>query len=140
ASVRPRRRDPSPCISADRPLRVCYDPCADLYGTHWSLSCVDVPDAASPDSAVYLAGRNLLLLAKASVWCALHDVPAIALGTLHGNPFADSSPEFFEGFGALVELGLSHRLSVLAPFAGMTKADVLLRGRHLRLEHTSSRL
>jgi 7-cyano-7-deazaguanine synthase len=130
--------DALPSNSGVRPLVVLEEPVAELYGAHWSVSCEGVPDAASPDSAVYLAGRNLLLLAKASVWCALHDVPAIALGTLHGNPFADSSPEFFEGFGALVELGLSHRLSVLAPFAGMTKSDVVQRGRHMPLAHTFS--
>jgi 7-cyano-7-deazaguanine synthase len=130
--------DALPSDPGVRPLVVLEEPVAELYGAHWSVSSDDVPDAASPDSAVYLAGRNLLLLAKASVWCALHAVPAIALGTLHGNPFPDSRPEFFAGFGALIELGLSHRLSVLAPFAGMTKSDVLLRGRHLPLEHTFS--
>jgi 7-cyano-7-deazaguanine synthase len=130
--------DALPDDSGVRPLVDLEEPVAELYGAHWSVSCEGVPDAASPDSAVYLAGRNLLLLAKASVWCALHDVPAIALGTLQGNPFPDSSAEFFEGFGALVELGLSHRLSVLAPFAGMTKSDVVQRGRHLPLAHTFS--
>jgi 7-cyano-7-deazaguanine synthase len=117
---------------------VLDEPVADLYGVHWSVSGNDVPDAASPDAAVYLPGRNLLLLAKSSVWCALSGVPAIALGTLQGNPFADSGAEFFDGFGALIELGLSHQLSVLAPYAGMTKAEVLQRGRHLRLGHTFS--
>ena len=121
-----------------RPLVVLEEPVADLYGAHWSVSGEDVPDATSPDAAVYLPGRNLLLLAKSSEWCALHGVGAIALGTLQGNPFPDSSAEFFDGFGALVDLGLSHQLSVLAPFAGMTKSEVLLRGRHLRLEHTFS--
>ncbi len=121
-----------------QPLVVLEQPVADLYGVHWSVSGRNVPDAASPDAAVYLPGRNLLLLAKASVWCALNGVRAIALGTLKGNPFADSSADFLGGFGALVELGLSHQLSVLAPYAGMTKAEVLARGRHLRLEHTLS--
>jgi 7-cyano-7-deazaguanine synthase len=130
--------DALPSDAGVRPLVVLEEPVAELYGAHWSVSSEDVPDAASPDNAVYLAGRNLLLLAKASVWCALHNVPAIALGTLQGNPFPDSSPEFFAGFGALIELGLSHRLSVLAPFAGMSKSDVLRRGRHLRLDHTFS--
>jgi len=124
--------------SGIRPLVVLQEPVAELYGPHWSVSGDDVPDAASPDAAVELPGRNLLLLAKSSVWCALHDVPAIALGTLQGNPFPDSSSEFFDGFSTLVGLGLSHRLSVLTPFAGMTKPEVLQLGRHLRLEDTFS--
>jgi 7-cyano-7-deazaguanine synthase len=121
-----------------RPLVVIEEPVADLYGAHWSVSGEDVPDAVSPDAAVYLPGRSLLLLAKSAVWCALNSVSAIALGTLQGNPFPDSSAEFFDGFGALIGLGLSYQLSVLAPFAGMTKAEVLQRGRHLHLEHTFS--
>ena len=43
-----------------------------------------------------------MLLAQPSVWCALHGVHTIALGTLKGNPFPDSTREFFDGFSALV--------------------------------------
>jgi 7-cyano-7-deazaguanine synthase len=68
----------------------------------------------------------------------LHDVPAIALGTLSGNPFPDSSREFFDRIGAIAALGLGHPLSVLTPFAPMSKSDVLQRGRHLPLELTFS--
>jgi 7-cyano-7-deazaguanine synthase len=76
-------------------------PVADIYGLHWSLTGQDVPDDDSPDEAVYLPGRNLLLLAKSSVWCALNGVPTIALGTLAANPFPDADREFFTGFAAL---------------------------------------
>src|SRR5688500_6061842 len=37
-------------------------PVADLYDSHWSLTGDNVPDAKSPDEAVYLPGRNALLL------------------------------------------------------------------------------
>ena len=92
-----------------RPLVVLGLPIADVYGAHWSVSGTDVPDETTSDAAVYLPGRNLLLLSKASVWCVLNGVEAIALGTLKGNPFADSSPDFFARFGALVECGLERR-------------------------------
>jgi 7-cyano-7-deazaguanine synthase len=85
-----------------------------------------------------LPGRNLLLLAKSTVWCALHDVEAIALGTLKGNPFADSGPEFLSLFGSLVQLGLDRPLEVKTPFASLTKAQVLELGRDLLLENTFS--
>jgi 7-cyano-7-deazaguanine synthase len=127
-----------PPTSAILPLVVLDEPVADLYGGHWSVSGTDVPDAESPDEAVELPGRNLLLLAKSSVWCALHGVPAIALGTLSGNPFPDSSREFFDRVGALSDLGLSHPLSVLTPFATLSKSAVLERARHLPLELTFS--
>jgi 7-cyano-7-deazaguanine synthase len=113
-------------------------PITDVYGAHWSVSGTDIPDEDTPDSAVYLPGRNLLLLAKSSVWCALHGVEAIALGTLKGNPFSDSSPDFFGALGALVELALGRSFSVITPFAGLTKAQVLELGRDLELWHTFS--
>src|SRR5437868_5043265 len=45
--------DPQP-----QSLSVLEMPVADLYGTHWSLQGDRVPDARSPDEAVYLPGRN----------------------------------------------------------------------------------
>ena len=39
-------------------------PLADLYGDHWSVTGRGVPEFASPDAAVYLPGRNALLLVK----------------------------------------------------------------------------
>ncbi len=84
-----------------RPLVVLDLPVADIYGKHWSVTGHDVPDDDSPDEAVYLPGRNLLLLAKSSVWCALNGIPTIALGTLAANPFPDADREFFAGFSAL---------------------------------------
>jgi len=123
---------------APAPLVVLETPIAPVYGTHWSVSGDAVPDEHTADEAVYLPGRNLLLLAQPSVWCALHDVHAIALGTLKGNPFPDSSREFFDDYGTLVERGLGHELQVLTPFAESTKADVLELGRGLALQHTLS--
>ena len=78
-----------------QPLVILEQPVLDLYGTHWSLTGQNVPDAATPDEAVYLPGRNLLLLLKALLWCHLHGVKHLALGVLGSNPFPDASPAFF---------------------------------------------
>ena len=121
-----------------RPLVTLDLPVADTYGSHWSLSADDVPDADTPDEAVYLPGRNLLLLAKSSIWCALHGYPTIALGTLKGNPFADSSREFFGDVESLVHTAVDHRLEIATPFSELDKAHVLELGRHLQLQHTFS--
>jgi 7-cyano-7-deazaguanine synthase len=120
------------------PLTVFELPIADVYGKHWSVSGTDAPDETTPDEAVYLPGRNVLLLAKTAVWCARRGVRTIALGTLRGNPFADSSPAFFSGFAAMAGLALGHPLEVVTPFARLGKAEVLERGRDLPLEHTFS--
>src|SRR3954454_9168712 len=44
------------------PLVVLEMPVADVYGPHWSITGVNVPGADSPDEAVFLPGRNVLLL------------------------------------------------------------------------------
>jgi 7-cyano-7-deazaguanine synthase len=124
--------------AAPEPLVMLDVPLAAVYGSHWSVSGDDVPDDETADDAVYLPGRNLLLLALPSVWCALNGVHRIALGTLKGNPFPDATDAFFAGYSALVELGMDHALEVVTPFAELTKADVLELGRGFALEHTFS--
>src|SRR5260370_42443833 len=52
-----------------QPLTILDLPVADLYGVHWSLTGRGVPGADSPDEAVCLPGRSVLLLAKAVLWC-----------------------------------------------------------------------
>ena len=121
-----------------RPLVTLDFPIADVYRAHWSLSAQGIPDAHSPDDAVYLPGRNLALLAKSCMWCALHDFPAIALGTLKGNPFADSSREFYNSFESLVHVAMGYPISIIAPFSDFTKAEVLELGCGLELQHTFS--
>ncbi|HXW82542.1 MAG TPA: 7-cyano-7-deazaguanine synthase [Acidimicrobiales bacterium] len=128
----------APSDLAIRPLVVLALPIADVYGAHWSVSGDGTPDETTPDEAVYLPGRNLLLLAKTTVWCALHGVRRIALGTLRGNPFADSGREFLSGFAGSAGLALGHELEVITPFADMTKAEVLALGRDLPLDLTFS--
>jgi 7-cyano-7-deazaguanine synthase len=113
-------------------------PVTDVYGEHWSVTGRDVPADDSPDEAVYLPGRNLLLLAKATVWCALNGVGTIALGTLAANPFPDADREFFDGFASLAGRALGHPLEVLTPLAGRAKYEVLDSGRQFAVGLTFS--
>jgi 7-cyano-7-deazaguanine synthase len=126
-----------PC-PALQPLAILELPVADLYGRHWSLTGKDVPDAASPDEAVFLPGRNVLLLAKALLWCHLRQVPALALGLLGSNPFADATDSFFTSFQRAVNQAVGGNVVVHRPYAGLSKAEVLRRGRTLPLELTFS--
>lgn len=117
-----------------KPLREIAQPVTDLYNSHWSTTGEATPDHLSNDREVYLPGRNLLLLAKTSLYCALNEIPAVALGPLSGNPFADSTPEFFSRFGEMASLALSFSFTVETPFAKMTKVDVIRLGSYLPLE------
>ena len=98
----------------------------------------DVPGTKTPDEAVYLPGRNVLLLSKALLWCHLYDVPTLALATLAANPFPDATPEFFRSFAAAINLAIGGQVNVVAPYAELTKAEITRRGRHLPLEFTLS--
>jgi 7-cyano-7-deazaguanine synthase len=120
------------------PLEILDSPVGDIYGRHWSVGGSTVPDAASPDEAVYLPGRNLLFLSKAAVWCRLRDVERLALGSLGTNPFPDSTPEFFQLMETVVNQAMEGRLRILRPFDRMHKHEVLERGAGLPLQFTFS--
>jgi 7-cyano-7-deazaguanine synthase len=118
-------------------LRLLDMPLADLYGNHWSISGNGVPDAATPDRAVFLPGRNPLLLLKPALWCRMHSVTALALATLAANPFDDATPEFFARFETMLEEACGP-LKIVRPFERLTKREVLELGRDLPLELTFS--
>ncbi|MFO0953881.1 MAG: 7-cyano-7-deazaguanine synthase [Isosphaeraceae bacterium] len=122
-----------------QPLTILDEPIAAVYAHHWSASRSErVPDAATEDSAVYLPGRNVLLGSQAAVWCRLREVRALAYGILGGNPFPDSTPEFFRDFEAVLNRAMDGRLTILTPFAGLSKVDVIRRGASLPLHLTFS--
>ena len=121
-----------------RPLVSLDQPVTDLYGTHWSLTGVDVPAAGTPDEDVFLPGRNVLLLAKPLLWCHLHRVPEIALAPLAVNPFPDATPEFFEQFSGAVNRSVGGSVRVIRPYCDLHKTEVIQRGARLPLEHTFS--
>jgi 7-cyano-7-deazaguanine synthase len=125
-------------LPALQPLVLLAMPVTDLYGRHWSLTGQGVPDATTPDEAVYLPGRNLLLLSKALLWCHLQGVPTLALAPLKANPFPDASPHFFQGLETVVNRAVAGRLSIQRPYAHLTKTEVLERGRGLPLRWTFS--
>jgi len=120
------------------PLAILDQPVADVYGPHWSITGEGVPGANDPDEAVFLPGRNVLLLAKSLLWCHLHKVPTLALGSLGTNPFPDATPAFFTAFGALVNEAIAAHIKLNLPLVGLTKSAVMRLGLGLPLEHTFS--
>src|SRR6185503_9147192 len=120
------------------PVVVLDLPLADLYEGHWSLTGHDIPAADSPDEAVYLPGRNALLIVKAAVWCQLHGVRELAMAPLGSSPFEDASAAFFRDFEAAINRGVPRLLRLLRPFGEMNKHQVMALGRGLPLELTFS--
>jgi 7-cyano-7-deazaguanine synthase len=121
-----------------RPLHLLDMPVRDVYADHWSLSGQGVPGADTPDAAVFLPGRNVLLLSKAMLWCHLHGVNEVALAPLQSNPFPDATPAFFDDFEAVVNRAVGGRVRVRLPYLGVPKTEVMRRGAGLPLELTFS--
>ena len=120
------------------PLSILEEPVADVYGPHWSTGGSPVPDAESDDEAVYLPGRNVLLVAKAAVWCLLRDIDALALGCLRSNPFPDSTPAFFRELQSVLNMAMNGRIRLIRPLEACRKEDVIRKGIDLPLRHTFS--
>jgi 7-cyano-7-deazaguanine synthase len=117
-------------------LNVLELPLRSIYGAHWGITGEGVPDGAAPDSAVYLPGRNVLLIGLTAVWCSLRAVTKIAIGSLDENPFPDATPEFFERYARLLGDAVARPIEVVAPFRGRHKWEIIARHAELPLELT----
>ena len=123
-----------------KPLVTLSLPVTDLYGSHWSITTDGVPAAHTAGELCYLPGRNVILLAKALLWCHLNGVAEVATAPLASNPFPDATDAFYDGFAALVRSAVNGSVRVLRPYAALRldKTDVLRRGAGLPLELTFS--
>ncbi|HEX4416085.1 MAG TPA: 7-cyano-7-deazaguanine synthase, partial [Lacipirellulaceae bacterium] len=88
-------------------------PLGDLYGEHWSITGKQVPDDHTRDEAVFLPGRNPLLLIKPALWCLANRIERLALATLAANPFRDATPEFFARFEAMLAAATGRRMEIV---------------------------
>ncbi len=121
-----------------RPLRILALPTRDLYKGLWAITGKRTPGAKSHAQAVYLPGRNILLLAKAGVFCTQHRIPRIAMGSLKTNPFPDANLKFLKIYEQAFSMGLNFELKILTPFLKSTKNQVMRRGAALPLHLTFS--
>ena len=105
----------------------------DLYPpTHWAIRGAP-PAYDSPDEDVYLAGRNPLLLTKAAMVATRTGAHRIALGSLAGNPFPDTRPDFFSAMATALSLGLDYLIEIATPFLAWDKQRVIERGVALQV-------
>jgi 7-cyano-7-deazaguanine synthase len=119
-------------------LKVLDLPMTDIAADHWSVTGRGVPGYRATTSSNYIVGRNLSLLVKAAVFCAYHRIGEIAMAPLGANPFPDARPQFFRAVEHAIELGVGLPVKIRVPFAGLSKAQVIRRGRNLALRFTLS--
>lgn len=92
---------------------------------HWSVEGRAIPSLHSPDEAVYLPARNILLVSLALPYALEVGASEIWLGTLSGNPFLDATPHFFKLANQLIAELSCNQLRLVAPFSSLKKRDVL---------------
>lgn len=113
-----------PLVTLTVGMRDVYPP------NHWAIRGA-APAFDTPDEDVYIDGRNVVLLAKASVYVARAGLSRVVIGPLAGNPFPDATPEFFAAMSRALSLGLDSEIAIAAPLASMHKADVIRLGSSL---------
>jgi 7-cyano-7-deazaguanine synthase len=113
-------------------------PLADLYHGHWAVTGDHPPAADSPDEAMYLPGRNVLLSVKAALWCQIHGIGELALAVLGSSPFSDAKAGFFQQFQAVLNAAGPAEIRLLSPFVDLDKRAVMDLGRDLPLGLTFS--
>jgi len=124
--------------NAIEPITVLNLPAGDLDRDHWSVTGRGVPGYRAAISSNYIVGRNLSLLSIAAIFCAQNRIGEIAIAMLRGNPFPDAQPRFFRAFERAVAFGVGLPLRIATPYARLTKAQVIARGRELPLRLTVS--
>ena len=101
-------------------------PVKNLLGQgHWSFSGRSIPQSSDPDFSVYLPGRNIILLGQAGLFCAIRQIPQIALAILRGNPFPDATPQFLKAMEKALNSGLDFKIKITVPYAKFSKKEVL---------------
>lgn len=121
---RPAYRNVRPLVRLSLDMRDVYP------SSHWAVRG-EAPAFDTPDEDVYLEGRNIVLLAKASVFMAREKLTRLLLGPLACNPFPDATPEFFGAMQRALSLGLGHAIEIETPLATMHKEDVIRLGVRL---------
>ena len=116
-----RRPAIRPLVELSMDMRDVYPP------SHWAVAGRP-PEYHTPDEDVYLAGRNIILLGKAGVYCGSAGIGRLALGTLGHNPFPDATRTFRQAMATALSLGLDRALAIDAPYAGVDKVEVVRRG------------
>jgi 7-cyano-7-deazaguanine synthase len=120
------------------PLEILHLPIRDVPHSHWSVTGVHVPGEKAKASQLFLPGRNLMLLTKAALFCAVKGIQEIAIGVAKTSPFQDADPDFLKQCESIFAKSFGHTVSIMAPLVAMRKEEIVYECRHLPLEYTFS--
>jgi 7-cyano-7-deazaguanine synthase len=111
-----------------------------LSGSALTDQSVTVPDGHYADESMQITvvpNRNAIMLSIACALAVTREAGAVAFGAHTGDHFIypDCRPEFVRAFEAMVNIAVEGLASIeiLAPFLGMTKADIVTLGAELHV-------
>ncbi|HEY9870643.1 MAG TPA: 7-cyano-7-deazaguanine synthase [Candidatus Obscuribacterales bacterium] len=119
-------------------LKVLDLPVDDIYRQDGSIAAVLGPESHGHHETLHVTGRDVLLISKAAVWSAVNGIEVFASGPITSGDIPDHSDSFFDQLESFIRVGLGQPVSVIRPFAGLIKSDVLELGRDLPLDLTFS--
>lgn len=119
-------------------LKALDFPAGDIYRQDGSIAAVLGPESHGHHETLNLTGRDVLLISKAAVWSAVNGIEVFACGPLTSGDVTDPSDSFFDQLESFIRVGLGQPVSVIRPFTGLSKPDVLKLGRDLPLDLTFS--
>lgn len=118
-------------IDCTRPMTSLAVDMRDVYpATHWAVRG-EAPAFDTPDTDVYLEGRNVILLSKTAVYMARIGSSRVVTGSLSHNPFPDATRAFFDAMQRALSIGVDHPIVIETPFSEMSKAEVIRLGQSL---------
>lgn len=93
-----------------------------------------IPDGHAEDvDATYVPGRNIVMIAIAASFAEQFCASAVLFGANKDDAagYPDCRPAFITAIDNAVSLGTARGISVAAPYASITKAAIVARGREL---------
>ena len=119
-------------------LTVLSVPLKDTYATHWSVTGVKVPDAHAKPTEIFLPGRNMMLLSKAAVFCAMSGIELLAIATSRNYPFEDGQPHFFRLCENVFSKSCAAPITIYAPYLDKSKDELMQEAKELGFDFSFS--
>jgi len=117
-------------------------------GSALTDAAIDVPTGGVTPGVIpvtYVPARNTVLLSLALAYAEVRGAEAIFFGAnaVDYSGYPDCRPEFMQAFEALANLATrsgveGHRLRLITPIIGMSKADIVREGARLGIDYATT--
>ena len=105
---------------------------------HWAYNKGGYPLAEEDVQTLEISGRNETLLREAVSPGKDDQNVILAIGTTADNPFKDGDRQFYSEMETTLSAQRRSRVTILTPLKGLTKSDVIKRGKRFPLGLTLS--